>query len=143
MIEVFLSINNREEWFQLPVPPSEYELDFGHNNNIFESIQQGDLNTIGLPGLKEFPLESFFPVRDYPFLQDRTYTGMEYVEIIERWIARRLPIRVIISHDENVRLNINLPMTIERFTYRSAPDGDIYYSLQLKEFRFVNTKVGG
>lgn len=132
-MDIFLSINNREQVIKLPVLPTSIGVDSPQNNNVFESISLGSIKTIGLRGLKALDIDSFFPNKDYPFLRDRLYKGWEYVEIIESWIDRRIPIRVIITDT-----NINLAMSIENFSY-SVQDGsgDIYYTLSLEEFKFI------
>lgn len=77
-------------------------------------------------------IDSFFPSKDYPFLRDRSFKGWEYVEIIESWIDRRLPIRLIITDTP-----INIPCAIESFEYRLDQSGDISYTLSLGEFRLI------
>ncbi len=133
MIDVFLSINNREEIIQLPVVPEEFTLQLPHKNEAYETISQGDIKLIGMAGLKSLTIQSFFPVRDYPFLRDRGYLGWEYVERLQEWMDRRLPIRLIITGTP-----INMACSIESFTYGVANgSGDIYYTLTLEEFKFI------
>jgi len=132
-VDIFLSINNREQVVQLPVLPKEFKIRTGMKNENYDTIGQGEIKLIGLPALASITIESFFPVRDYPFLRDRTYRGWEYVEMIEAWKARRLPIRLIITDTP-----INMPCAIESFEYGPQDgSGDIYYSLELSEFKFV------
>lgn len=142
MIEVFLSINNNEEVMQLPVPIEPYQITSPWSNETYESLTQ-ELNLIGLRRLKTLSISSFFPIRDYPFLQNRNMWGKEYVDTIERWRDRRLPLRIIITNSDANMLNINMPVTIEEFTYESHKSGDIHFTLSLREFAFVNIKVGG
>jgi hypothetical protein len=139
-MEVFLSINNNEEVIQLPVPPEPHDISSPWNNETFNGLKQ-QLNLIGLRGLKSFDISSYFPIRDYPFLQNRSMWGMEYVDTIERWRDRRYPLRLIITaEDPNVQ-NLNMAVTIEDFEYGARRDGDIYYTLSFREFPFV--KVSG
>lgn len=133
MMDIFLSINNREQVIQLPVVPSEFKISSPMNNETFTTINQGDLKMIGQRGLKSLTIESFFPAKDYPFLRSREYFGWQYVDIIEAWIDRRVPIRLIATNTP-----INMAMTIENFEYGPQDgSGDIYYSLQLSEFKFI------
>jgi len=132
-MDIYLSINNRERVIKLPVVPEAFDIKSPQNNEIFTSVSQGDLKLIGLQGLKSLSLQSFFPVKDYPFLRDRTYKGWEYVTMLEAWKAKRVPIRLIITGTP-----INLPMAIESFTYGVHDgSGDINYTLELEEFRFI------
>ncbi|MDN4093578.1 hypothetical protein QYF48_12205 [Brevibacillus agri] len=132
MIDIYLSINNREQVLKLPVLPSELSIPSPVNNETYNTIGQGDIKLIGQRGLKTITIESFFPSKDYPFLRDRTYRGWEYVDIIESWIDRRIPIRLIITDTP-----INIPCVIESFEYGLDRSGDIFYTLSLSEFRFI------
>ena len=132
-MDVFISINNREQVIQLPVIPSEFRIPSPVNNETFTTINQGDIKLIGQRGLKSITLDSFFPKNDYPFLRSREHWGWEYVEIIESWIDRRLPIRLIITGTP-----INIAMSIDSFECGPRDgSGDVYYSLVLSEFRFL------
>lgn len=132
-MDIFLSINNRKQVIQLPIIPKEFKIQNPMNNETFTTISQGDLKMIGKRGLKSLTIETFFPSKDYQFLKSRKYFGWEYVNIIESWIDKRIPIRLIITDTP-----INMAMTIESFEYGVQDgSGDIYYSLQLSEFRFI------
>lgn len=132
-MDIFLSINNREQVVQLPVVPKEFKISSPHNNETYETIEQGSLKLIGLRGLKSLVISSFFPIKDYPWLRNKTYKAWEYVNIFESWMDRRVPIRVIITETP-----INLAMSIENFTYGPQDgSGDIYYEMQLELFPFV------
>lgn len=132
-MDVFLSINNREEVLQLPVVPSGFKVNNPHKNNTYETISQGDIKLIGLEGLKSLSIASFFPMKDYYFLRDRTYKGWEYVEMIERWKKRRIPIRLIITETP-----INWAVSLEGFTY-SVDDGtgDLKFNMDFEFFPFI------
>jgi len=132
-LDIFLSINNREQVIKLPVVPPQFRISTGMKNQVYETISQGEIKLIGLPALSGVAMESFFPVKDYSFVRDRTYSGWEYVEIIEAWKARRIPIRIIITETP-----INMAVSIERFDYGIQDgSGDVYYTLELSEFKFV------
>lgn len=132
-MDIFLSINNREQVIQLPIVPAEFKVQSPFSNEVFSTISQGDIKLIGQRGLKSITLDSFFPVKDYPFLRDRTYKGWEYVKIIEAWRRRRVPIRLIITGTP-----MNIAMVIDNFEYGVQDgSGDVYYSLSLSEFKFI------
>jgi len=136
-MDIYLSINNREQVIKLPVVPSEFQIQSPQNNEKFNTITQGDIKLIGNRGLKSIVLQSFFPSKNYDFNRDNTYKAWEYVEIIESWKDRRIPIRLIITDTP-----INIPVTIENFDYGER-DGsrDIYYTLELSEFKFVKVQA--
>ncbi|UPW82723.1 hypothetical protein [Lysinibacillus sp. Ag94] len=132
-MDIFLSTMDRKQIIQLPIVPSEFKIPSPVNNETFTTINQGDIKAIGRRGLKSLPIETFFPSKVYPFSRDTTYFGWEYVEIIESWIDKRFPIRVVISGTP-----INVLMTIDNFEYGLQDgSGDVYYSLALSEFKEI------
>ncbi|KYG92350.1 hypothetical protein A0U40_05245 [[Bacillus] sp. KCTC 13219] len=132
-MDIFLSVNNREQIIQLPIVPSEFRIQSPINNETFTTINQGDIKLFGERGLKSLIIDSFFPNKDYSFARDKTYKGWEYVEIIESWIERKLRVRLIATGSP-----INLVMTIDDFEYGVQDgSGDIYYSLVLSEFKDI------
>lgn len=139
MINVFLSINNNEEVLQLPVPPREFKISSPWENEQTDGLRQS-LNVIGLRGLRTVDMESFFPVEghNYPFLQNRSMWGMEYVDTIERWRERRYPFRLVIA--DKGKNSLNMATTLDEFAWDVRQDGDIYYVLKLTEFPFVDTR---
>jgi len=133
-VDIYLCVNNREQVICLPVLPSEFTITKPQKNETFETVSQGDLKLIGQAGLKGIIINSFFPVRDYTFLKDRTYKGFEYVYIIDKWIEAKYPIRLIITETP-----INMVCCVDDFQYTIKRDGDLYYSLVLSQFKLVNT----
>ena len=96
-MDIYLSVNNREQVIRLPVLPPEFTVSKPHSNEVFETVTRGQLKLIGRPSLKSISWDSFFPVRDYPFLRDRSYKAFGYLYVIDTWIQQKLPIRLIIT----------------------------------------------
>lgn len=136
-MDIFISINNREQVIKLPVLPKDFKIQSGMKNESYDTISMGEIKLIGLSQLKAISLSSFFPAQDYSFLRDKTYKAYEYVNMIEEWIKRRVPIRLIITDTP-----INMACTIEGFEY-GEQDGsrDIYYTLSLSEFKFIELET--
>ncbi|MFD2614500.1 hypothetical protein [Paenibacillus gansuensis] len=136
---MFLSIKNNKEVLQLPVPPNMYSIPGPWKNTQVDGLKQ-TLNIIGLKGLRSVEISSFFPAagHNYPFLQNRTMWGMQYVDTIERWRGLRIPIRLVII-DSSGKKTENMAVVIDDFTHGMATDGDIQYTLQMSEFPFVST----
>lgn len=133
-MDIFLSINNREQVIKLPVLPAEFKIQSGMKNETYDTISQGEIKLISMETLKSISIQSFFPSKDYSFLRDGTYKKWQYVEIIEDWKSRRLPIRLTITESP-----INMACTIESFEYGMQDGtGDIYYNITLSEFKFIN-----
>lgn len=137
-MDIVFSANNFEETRRLPIIPQELNVEEPWNNEEFETIGQGVLNLIGLKGLRLVTVESFFPTREYSFARDKR-NGWEYVEFFRKWRERRVPLRLIIT-DNQEREVLNMPCTIDSFTYGLDRVGDITYSLAVKEFVFVKVK---
>lgn len=137
-MDIYLSINNREQVIKLPVVPETFTINSPQNNEKYNTISQGDIKLIGKRGLKSLTIQSFFPSKDYPFAKDKTYIGWEYVEIIESWIDREVPIRLIITDTP-----INMVCSIENFDYGTDTTGDVNYSLSLSEFKFIQIDAKG
>lgn len=118
---------------KLPVVPAEFTVTKPQKTEVFETATQGDLKLLGKNSLRGITINSFFPVRDYPFLRDTAHKGQDYVYIIDTWIAAGLPIRLIITDTP-----INLVCAVDDFQYTIKADGDLYYTLALSEFKLVN-----
>ena len=126
-MEIWLQKDNDVK-FQLPVKPSDYNVSVAHKNTVVNVIKLGDINLLGNTGLRELPLSSFFPAKDYNFSNNSDRKDPQwYVDKIEEWRKANDVIRVIITG------TLNMECTVESFTYgeRDATR-DIYYSLNFR-----------
>ena len=142
MQRCILSFNNRAEILELPVPLQEWQLNSPHNTYNFTTLEVGDIKAIGGTKLKTLTIDSFFPSKEYPFLVTKNLIEpWACYNMIERWRLSKKPIRVVI-----VGTDINLAMAIEKFSAKkenSDGSGDLYFTLELEEYRFLNVdKVG-
>ena len=129
-------IKQGEEALQLPVKPTEFTVTVAHRNTVVNVIQLGDINLMGKTGLREIPLSSFFPAKDYNFSNNsERKEPIACVNLIESWRTSGKPVRVIITD------LLNMEATIESFAWgeRDAT-GDIYYTLALKEYKRIKTQ---
>ena len=131
-MDIYLSVNNRAEVLRLPVLPPEFTVSKSRNNEVFETVSQGQLNLIGTHALKKISLSSFFPSLHYPYLRHRIDTAFGYLYTIDTWYERKLPIRLIITDTP-----INMAVTIDDFTYTIGKDGDMKYSITLSEAKLI------
>ena len=131
-MDIYLSINNRAEVLRLPVLPPEFTVSKGRNNEVFDTVSQGQLKLIGTSALKTISWSSLFPCRDYPFLRDRSDTAFGYLYTIDTWYEKKLPIRLIITDTP-----INMAVTIDDFSYTIGKDGDMKYSITLSEVKLI------
>lgn len=131
-MDIYLSVNNREQVICLPVLPSEFTVSKPLSNEVFETVTQGELNLIGKSKLKSISWSSFFPSKDYPFLRDKSNTAFGYVYLLDTWYSQKLPMRLIITETP-----INMACTIEDFSYTIKKDGDMYYNITLSEVKLI------
>ncbi len=136
-MEIWLSWQNNKERLRLPILPPNFEVTVGNLNTRVNINEIGNINLIGKSDLKEITIETFFPAQNYYFCE---YTGFpkpyECVEMIEGWRTSGKPIRLIITDTP-----INLAMAIEEFKFGERDGtGDVYFSLELAEYIFLNAK---
>lgn len=141
VIEFWLSYNNGAEKLRLPVNPPSIKVSPKYGYSDISISHFGEYTVIGERGAAELSFESFFP-RDY----NPTYceyadfpAPSECVRTIERWRDTRKPIRLVVTGtDINYAATIrDFPLDIER----AGSPGDIYYSLTLKEYRFLDVSA--
>ncbi|TDQ35287.1 LysM peptidoglycan-binding domain-containing protein [Aureibacillus halotolerans] len=138
MYEFHLSFRNNSEAIQIPVLPGQIDLG---NDSQDESVQisgLGETTIIQDPRLKTFSFESFFPSKWSPLCNvPAVVRPWEIVNTIERWKDSTEPIRFIITNTP-----INYAVSIQSFNYyeKGGEVGDLYYTLELKEYRFVKAK---
>lgn len=129
-----ITFNNRKEGFVFPINPKTIELSEGNQNEKINLLELGEINLIGKRNLVTFTLSSFFPNENSPHYNKATMPPSEYINLLKKWKNSGKPVRVIISNPE-----VNLAMAIERITeVVNEGDGDIYFTLELAEYRFLN-----
>ncbi|RKN85866.1 peptidoglycan-binding protein LysM [Paenibacillus ginsengarvi] len=118
-----------------------------------EETRAGEVNVIKNPKLREVSFSSVFPAQYYPFVSQDfpVFVPMYYIEHIQRWKDAKYPIRFIFagnynsftkSQDIKNRVDINIPASIESFTWseQAGSPGDIEYKLNLKEYVFYSPR---
>ncbi|MFC4305804.1 LysM peptidoglycan-binding domain-containing protein [Cohnella boryungensis] len=161
---IWLSYNNQQEGFQLPLNPSSIEVSDGSKGATYDIVKLGEINVIKNPKLTTYRFSSIFPspnARSY-FVGDRyvdpltsapiltsARTGASdgsvkvkvnpYVDYLTRWMATKRPIRFVFTGDT---FDINQAVSIESFEWKEAAgsSGDIEYTLTLKKYIFYAAK---
>jgi Uncharacterized protein containing LysM domain len=158
---IWLSWNNQQEGFELPVLPGEIGASLRGDGAEHEVYGLGKINVIKHRGLAEYTIESIFPVVWYDPATDRYFPPyvtasrvldkpIDYVRFIEKWWATNRPIRFIYvganayvdDQGNTISSEINTPVSIESFEWKevAGSPGDISFSLKLKEYRFYAAK---
>ena len=139
-MDIIFSANNNDQVLTLPIIPKNMpELSQSYKNSTFESIN-GELNLIGTKALRTVSFSSFFPTKKYKFSRPKSNVdGWVYVSFFNKYASNRMPIRMILVDNENKEIS-NMAYTVESFNCFVDKVGDIQYSLDLKEYRFVKIK---
>ncbi|MEV2908758.1 LysM domain-containing protein [Paenibacillus larvae] len=136
---IWLSYNNQEEGFKLPVNPETIEVKSGGNGKTYNVLGLGEVNVIQDRKLSGIEFESLFPAADYPFIEQDAILlqPSHYIEYIEKWWATNRPIRFVYVGDT---VDINLAVSIENFDYKEKAGSprDIEYKLSLKKYVFYS-----
>lgn len=138
MYKIIFSINNNEEAIVLPAVPPDFGPEIPQNNDTFSGISK-DYNLLGTMGLWSFTIDSFFPVgRRYAFMPaDAAEDGWSYVAFFNRNRPRRLPFRCVVLDSSGV-CRLNSACSIDTFSWRVKRNGDIAYSMTVREYRFIS-----
>lgn len=129
-----LTFGNRSEGFTLPINPKTFELSEASLNQKVTLLNIGEVNLLGNRGLITCSLSSFFPSSKSPHYKRADKDPMEYINQLNKWKNSKKPLRLIISDSD-----INLAMGIEKLAYSlHEGDEDIYYTLELAEYRVLN-----
>lgn len=131
-----LSVNNRQEYLKLVINPASIDFTDVQNNQQINLLEVGTALLLGNRGLIGTTLESFFPSSNSPFYKRHggTRTPQECKALIKKWKDKGMIVRLIISD-----MDINLAMAVNSFTttHREGDD-DIYFSLELIEYKTLN-----
>src|SRR5690606_33657966 len=112
---IFLSVNNGQEGFQLPVNPKEIVMADGNDSSTYNISNLGEINVIKDKMLSEFSFDSFFPSKQYSFLAtNNVLSPNSYVKHIQRWMADKTPIRFIFTGNS---FDINTLVSIDSFEW--------------------------
>ncbi len=148
--------------FMLPVPPSRMDISVNNKNKTVSLINEGEINIIKTPGLKEIAFDALFPNTPYPFADySRSFLGdvasyltsnrfayrpaAGFLDGLEAAKADKNPLRFIVTRltaSFVLLFDTNFLVTVEDFTLKEdAREGyDAVVALKLKEWRDYGTK---
>jgi len=133
---IWLSFNNQEEGFQIPINPASIEMGDGNKSKTYDVAGLGEINVIKDRKLTTYSFSSYFPAQYYPFMAtDLLLEPRQYVEYLEKWMDTKRPIRFVFT---GASFDINTPASIESFQWKevAGSGGDIEYTLSLKRYFF-------
>lgn len=139
-MDIIVSANNNETVLTIPVIPEKMpEMVQPYKNSTFDAVNQ-EINLIGTKGLRTVTLQSFFPVnKNYPFQRPGSEKdGWKYVAFFNKYADLRVPIRMVwLDGFDEIS---NMAYTVESCTFQINKVKDIDYTIELKEYRFVDAK---
>ncbi len=129
-----ISQDNHAVSLIIPINPKDIEFSDTVNHEKITLLNIGEVLLLGHRGLISTAIDSFFPSILSPFYRFADRTPAEYIKTLQTMENNKKPVRVIVSGTE-----INLAMAIDKFTPRYVEgDQDIYYKLEMTEYRFLN-----
>lgn len=134
---IWLSFNNQQEGFQIPINPGEIEVGEGSNSSTYDIVGLGEINVIKSPKLSSFAFSGIFPAQAYPFISANVVLEpSEYKDMIEKWMATKRPIRFVFTGDS---FDINEAVSIDDFSWKEVAGGggDFEYTLKLRKYIFL------
>lgn len=130
-----------------PIPPSKVQLKIGNKNKTVTLINEGEVNVLKTPGLKDISFDLLLPNSRYPFASypDGFQKAEYYVNLLQALKTDGTKFQFILSRKQgNSNLfNTNLTVTMEdiSFTDEAKEGYDIKASVKLKEWRNYGTKT--
>ncbi|WP_129600480.1 LysM peptidoglycan-binding domain-containing protein [Anaerophilus nitritogenes] len=137
---IWLSFNNQEEGFQIPITPGAIEIGESGQGKTYDIEKLGEINVIKNMKLSEYSFSGIFPSTRYPFVSSSVLLQPKtYVDYILKWMGTKRPIRFIFTGKS---FDINTPASIDKFDWKETAgrNGDIEYSLKLKKYTFYSAK---
>ncbi|MCR8645568.1 LysM peptidoglycan-binding domain-containing protein [Paenibacillus sp. N1-5-1-14] len=147
---IWLSFNNQEEGFQIPINPESLEISESGSGETYDIGAIGEINVIKSPQLAEYKFQGIFPAMNYPFVITKfLLKPMQYVGYIKKWMGTRRPIRFVyigtnsyLNGEGKTISEVNEAVSIEKFDWNevAGSPGDIEYSITLKKYVFYAAK---
>ena len=116
--------------FKFPIIPPEYNYTLPSNTKSINILDHGECTIKGSRKLREFSFSCFFPAQEYSFCLCKPFGIWDYVKWIKGAYKKGSICRFIITTTD-----VDLWCIVDEFSYGQKQDGDIYYSLKLKEYR--------
>lgn len=131
-----------------PVAPSKVQIKNGNNNKTVTLINEGEVNILKTPGLKDISFDLLLPNTQYPFaVYPNGFQRAEYyINLLQALKDEQAKFQFILSRKMQGGSNLfntNLTVTLEDFSYTddSKEGYDIKASIKLKEWRNYGTKT--
>ena len=124
-----------KEKVKLPFLPDSYEIQSPQNNETLVTANGTEITLIGKRGLRTISWSSWFPKGKPNYIVSSSYTGkpMSYIRKLGKMKGEIVKLMITGV--------INCQATIESLTYgQNDGTGDIYYTIELREYKSPETK---
>ena len=137
-MDIYINWNDDTKTIRLPVNPESFNVEGSQNNTSINIQNFGEINLKGKRNLLSLSFESFFPAQKYDFAKGAYKEPYAYIRKLKKLMEKNTTLHVVITETD-----INMQCTIESFSYgEEEKNGDVQYSLSLKEYReFKNVDV--
>lgn len=124
-----------------PILPAEFHVANPYNTTSVNINNLGDINMKGKRGLASLTIESFFPAKEQEDLLGLGLLSIEQeadpygnVEKIKQMATSDKPSKIAISSTD-----VSMAVLIKSFEYGEKDGtGDVYFSIELEEYRFIS-----
>lgn len=127
---------------KLPVNPEEIEIKHPTDHKTYDVIGVGEIVVPRKPSLKEVSWESFFPGdRSAVYVNSGAKAPSYYLKYFENALKKKQVCRLIITRSGVYDTNMKCIVSNFEVKDKGGEPKDIYYSLELKEYRSYAPKV--
>ena len=127
---------------KLPVNPEEIETKHPTDHKTYNVIGVGEIVIPRKPSLKEVSWESFFPWdRSAVYVNSGAKAPSYYLKYFENALKKKQVCRLIITRSGGYDTNMKCIVSNFEVKNKGGEPKDIYYSLELKEYRSYAPKV--
>lgn len=130
-IPIYISLQYDKNFLKFPINPDNLTKDRQSNSKTVEIDGIGEISVPSTPSLATITIKSFF-WQDVNLLPSALYVAW-----LEKWQESKKTAKLIVT-----RLNYSMEVTCESFKHwiNAGEEKDIYFELQLKEYRPYGAK---
>ncbi len=139
-LQFWLSFNNGQERYQLPVNPATFSVDYGMGYEDYDVIDLGQITIPGNVQNMKVSFSSFFP-REYNAAycaHPNIHKPWTMVNKIQEWRESKQPMRLHITGTP-----INLACTLRTFSIneKAGAVGDLYYDMAFQQYTMIKFRT--
>lgn len=121
---------------KIPVNPAEIKMQCPTDNQTYDILGIGEIVVPRKPSLKVVSWDSFFPEDlNAPYVNSGAKKPAFYVRCFERALREKQILRLIISRSGSFDTNMRCIVSDFETKDKGGEPGDIYYSLELQEYK--------